>query len=46
VRERDDDALSAAHESTELVLRLRQPAGNQRGALRFEGERLTSGKRV
>ena len=46
VRERDDDALSAAHERAELVLRLRQPAGNERGPLRFEGERLTGGKRV
>src|SRR5258707_59639 len=46
VRERDDDALSGAHERSELGLRLGEPARSDRGTLRLERERLVLRKRV
>ena len=44
--ERDDDALSRADERSEFVLRLGQAAGDKRGPLRLERERLSGRKGV
>ena len=46
VRERDDDAVAGAHEAGELVLRLGEAAGRDRGPLRLELERLPARERV
>ena len=40
VRERDDDAVAAVDEALQLVLRLGEAAGGDRGPLRLERERL------
>src|SRR6476660_7897346 len=44
MREGDHDALARAEERRELALGLGEPAGGDRGALRFEGEWLRLGK--
>ena len=46
MRERDDDALSGAHERRELRLRLGEPARGDRRPLRLERERLVVRERV
>ena len=46
VREGDHDAVPAADERAELVLRLAQPAGGNCRALGLEGERLAGRKRI
>ena len=44
--EGDDDAVAAAHEAVELLLRLREPAGCDRRPLRLEGEGLRLRERI
>ena len=44
--ERDDDVEALAEQAGELVLRLREPAGDERRPLRVEGERLALRQRV
>ena len=46
VRERDDGSQAAADECAELVLGFGEAARRDRGALRFERERLARRKRV
>src|SRR4029453_8082196 len=46
VREGDDDAQPGTDEGAQLVLRLGQPAGGDRGALGLERERLTARERI